>query len=68
MTVLWKSDSLGPERAMAKKEDVRAIVAEELASVETWLTSIESELRSIRRTLLIFGRKSRTCRLSRSTK
>jgi len=37
---------------MATKEDVRAIVREELEPVEARLTSIESELRSIRRDLI----------------
>jgi septation ring formation regulator EzrA len=36
---------------MAPKEDVRAIVREELEPVEARLTSIESELRLIRRDL-----------------
>jgi septation ring formation regulator EzrA len=36
---------------MATKEDVRAIVREELKPVEARLASIESELRSIRRDL-----------------
>jgi chromosome segregation ATPase len=42
---------------MATKEDVRAIVREELEPVETRLRSIESELASIRRELDDLGEK-----------